>query len=333
MTVSIYTDMALADYLGCSGISGSSLKTLLTEPEQWPLLGTSEPDQPWLVRGSAAHALILEGRHAYQSRFCRALDRADYPAAIETIDEIKCVLRTLGLPLGGCKSELIDRLLDVRPDYPIWSKMQAAHLSGREEISAEDAGAIERANAAIFCKSELAALVSGGLPEISIFWTEKGTSFKSRLDYLGAHGVTELKTLSRGPRLGQTSAEFLAATIAALGYDLQAAHNLYALASAKQAEAAGDLAIIGDRADLARELIRSCPVDLQFLFVRLSGALSISSAIFPHTRRLDALHRREQAIDIHKFYSLNHKNGEPWSTIEIGVDLDETAFPSWSWSV
>lgn len=334
MSVTIHTDMPLVDYLAISAISGSSLKILLTEPEQYPLRNSApDDDKPWLVRGSAAHALILEGPNAYEARYCTALDRADYPEAVETCDEMRAALRERGLPVSGNKPELLQRLTCNAPDVPIWSQIERAHREGRTEIDSADDAAIRAANSLISRDSRLRDLVSQGLPELTILWDNRGVQCKARLDYLSKRGITELKTISRGARLGQSSAQFLASTIANCGYDLQAAHNLSGLYSAHAALKAGTLEITGSAADTAAALVEFTAFRLQFLFVRLSGASAIWSAALPRFRRIDAERRRQLAILVWQQFQESHATCEPWSNIELGIDLDENDFPSWSWSV
>jgi hypothetical protein len=156
-------------------IGSTDIKALADEPEAYwynsPLNPLREDDDdketPSKILGTAAHTLLLDGLDVFLKRYVRR------PPEIKTLTER---LRA-----------------EIAPN-------------GEEVLPTKGYDRIIHLAKAVTDHKHLAAAFQGGMPEVSIFWTEdfEGVEIrrKARIDFLKPMGVNDLKTISpqgRGP--------------------------------------------------------------------------------------------------------------------------------------
>lgn len=194
---------------------------------------------PELLYGEAAHAALLEGLHAYESRFCVEPDKRLYPDLLVSVDDIKKALREAGAhvgPTSGWKKEDWNDAAEIHlPGANVWDSIYSEFLrrmgSDRQPIPAEDDFAIRALrDLAIEDRpenEELRELMSVGgqfpiLAEVSVFYTdESGIQHCARFDKLLPVVNGELKTI--GEWRGRALADSLDNHIKDMGYDVQLA--------------------------------------------------------------------------------------------------------------
>lgn len=146
-------------------------------------------ETPALLFGRALHKLVLEGSAAFMASYVQAPQKADYPEAIDTVDDIKERLRAAGEKLSGTKDVLAERLRAIDPDVTLWSDILAAHaeMCARTRATTLKSDVYARVISAaqhIVGDERIRSAFQGGRPEVSIFWEEEGVRVKARLDYL-----------------------------------------------------------------------------------------------------------------------------------------------------
>ena len=205
------------DYFSVPALSASGMKHLRTSPlDYWvraPWLNPNfEDDQEDAgdsfarLLGKAYHKRILEGRGAFYQHYASAFDPTAHKGALEGADAVKGALRTLkengaDVKLIGNKNELIERLLALQPTAKIMDVIRDGYEKEQGDktlLSQKTLDKIELAAAMIEKHPELSKAFTGGMPEVSIFWTCPviGVNCKARLDYLKPKAVVDLKTVA-----------------------------------------------------------------------------------------------------------------------------------------
>lgn len=246
----VYLDLPMGDYVADRALSGSAFRRLLSDPAG--LYWESDDNPLWLkparaqdrarLRGSAAHCAILEGMAAYEARYAVKPDgvmttsvdlkrwlsakRAELIAA--SIDTKLSKEERDAVKQTGDFEELAARVLALDPRAPIW-----ALDDDTETLHQADDQYVRLLERFVRCDPAFAPLVSDGLPEVSIFWTEGDLRFKARIDYLTEHTVLDLKTFGQAPRRGRGLREHCVSESVYNGYDLQAVHNMRAVERAQ----------------------------------------------------------------------------------------------------
>lgn len=188
--------------LSCSGIRKlAASPTLFYMLTPW-LNARHEPrEEPeWANVGKAYHARILEGREAFNERFCIKLEKSAVPDLCTTVDEIKARIETHDVkPVGKKKEDFVAQLLELEPDAPIWEECQRRYAEenpGRCQLAYDVIERIEIAAAMIERHEELSKAFSGGHAEVSLFWycPQTGVPMKARVDYLKLAVMVDLKS-------------------------------------------------------------------------------------------------------------------------------------------
>lgn len=202
----IYFDIPMEDYRADPALSNSGIKDLLISPLTYWVNSAYNPDREEedseaKARGQAYHARILEGKEAYDERFAPKLNKADFPDALFTGDQLRAKCEELGLKKGKTNMEMALSIVAFDKSIQCFPIIEADYLrqeEGKTFISADDGRRIELAAMALDDNPETAKLIQGGKPEVSIFWIDEqtGVRMKARVDYLTPETAIDLKTFA-----------------------------------------------------------------------------------------------------------------------------------------
>lgn len=235
----VYIGMSDDDYhssfaLSFSGIGNLRISTL----DFWarstlntdPLFQEDDNKDAFVV-GKAYDKRIIEGRQAFYNLYAPSIDPADYPNALRTKEDLATELEKLGIPFikSANKPKLVEALLNADPSACIWESIVEAHQEkhdGKIMLPADLIRRIEYSAAMIEKHPDLGRAFTGGLPQVSIFWTdpEKQIPMKLRCDYLKPQAIIDLKTFENYMRMPLDRA--ILRTIANNSYHIQAAMYL-----------------------------------------------------------------------------------------------------------
>ncbi len=208
MPPGVYFGLPEDKYHAALALSASSIKHLRVSPLDYWARSALNPDREdeetdAKLIGKAYHKRIVEGREAFWRCYAAELDPGDYPGVARTNDDLKAVCAERGLKVGGTKADLIARLVAHDPALSgiIWESLVSVHASehqGKELLPRDLIHKIELAAAHIEKHPMLAKAFSGGQPEVSVFWVDRetGVPCKSRIDYLKATAIVDLKSFS-----------------------------------------------------------------------------------------------------------------------------------------
>lgn len=246
-------------------------------------------ETPALRYGRALHKLGLEGLEAFTAAYARAPLKSDYPGALETQADLSAALKDAGEKVSGSKAEQVARLLAVRPDAVIWERIASAATvealkAGKSMLAADEYDRVIVEAGFLLSNPSAAAALSGGMPEVSIFWTaDNGVKCKARLDYLrlGKRGerligvVADIKTYASWS--DEAPERAVVKAISTYRLDVQAAHYLNGCAKIPEFIAAG--AVFGAE-KVAPEWLavlgQITPADWQFSWIFASKEAPIS---------------------------------------------------------
>jgi hypothetical protein len=197
---SVYHSWPALSASGIRKLAASPTLFYMTTPWLHPA-EEEEEEKAWATIGKAYHARILEGKAAFDERYCIKLEKSAVEGLCCTIDDIKKRLDEVHgvLPKGTRKDDFVNQLLAIEPDAPIWEKVQERYEEangGRTQLAYEIVERIEIAAAMIERHEELSQALSGGYPEVSLFWycPKTGVPMKARADYLKLKLIVDLKS-------------------------------------------------------------------------------------------------------------------------------------------
>lgn len=321
-------------------LSASLMKWLRVSPRDFWVRCWMNPDRPEeedsfaRILGRAYHKRILEGSAAFTSLYAAALNKEDYPNALVTNDQIVAVCRERNIKIGKKKADNIAFLLAADRDVQVWDDMEeryARRHTGMTLLDSKVLKRIETAAALIEKHPQLGKTVSGGYPEVSIFWTdaETGVKCKSRLDYLKVQAIVDLKSF--GNPLDKPIDVAVRNAIASRGYFVQAAMYQRALEEAIAFTKAGNVHGEVDETFL-KNLVSTEQHNRRFVFLMQdTGPAQVARAyIFPRGS-VHAIGDQivRECIDL---FAKNHKafgDVMPWVDTADITELDDLQFPAW----
>lgn len=183
----IYLNMPEDTYHSIPAFSKSLVKAFrVSDIDAWEsLYGEGKPATEALTYGSALHCLLLEGREAFDARYCKGFDKKDHPDALDTVEEIKRFLDGQGIsyPKSASKPVLIELVRSHHPDRPILDLLKRRHEAAsvtKQELSAAAYDEIVSRE----WLGKVAFLADAQATEVSFFWTDKQWHIpcKARLD-------------------------------------------------------------------------------------------------------------------------------------------------------
>ena len=228
----IYFGMPEDVYHSINAFSASGAKALSVSSMDWWAGSVLNPEREddeskFKALGRAYHVRICEGASVYALRYATGLDKADYPdALVSTDDLISAIIEAGHTPVSRIetgqmkpaptqkepdrmkpvtraakKEDLVAQLLDIAPDAQIWDVLQAQHAAaheGRTFINAKQNRRIEIAARMIENDPDLRKAFIDGHAEVAIFWFDErtGCPMKAKLDYLKLAAIVDLKSFS-----------------------------------------------------------------------------------------------------------------------------------------
>ncbi len=198
----VYFGLDEATYHADDALGSTDMRNLITgltaywcRSKRNPLRKPEETT-PAKTRGHAIHTHILFGEKVFCEKYARALVRSDYAESVDTIDEMRKVLRVGNKAVSGSKPELAARIRECFPRVKIWGDILEAYADHRILLPADTYDEVVLVAHAIEKNPKLARAFQGGQPEVSVFWTVDGIRFKSRFDYLHLLCIGDLKTFA-----------------------------------------------------------------------------------------------------------------------------------------
>lgn len=294
----IYFGLPEEVYHAVPRLSASGLQNMLVSPATFWAKSWLNPDKAEakldedatdaMLLGKAYHCARLEPER-FASAFCRKPCKEDYAGQrLITADTgVKAALKERGetQAIGNESTvERAQRLVDAGHEGPIWCLIMAefeAERAGRTAIEAKFFDQITTDMERIRASGEIAELLTGGEPEVAIFWTDQhGLKMKAKLDYLTPSWWDDFKTFdnSRGKPLEQALSDFMRYNrvhVQAVTYR-----------DAVEAVRVGQLQIIGEATDQQRALIAAIqikPKELEcwYIFQEKGGVPNLLAREFP----------------------------------------------------
>jgi len=248
------SDIADGVYLGLDSdiyhrvpaLSASGIKNLLISGPDfyyrcpWLNPNYADEDTEAMFIGRAYHKRILEGREAFYGDYAQTFEP---PAeCLRTVDDIKDALNKSGIEKPkGLKADLIEQLLEIQPRALILDELRADYEvehHGKEFLSHDLIAKIETAAAMVEHHPDNKKLITGGYPEVSIFWQQDGLRFKARLDYLKPKAFIDLKTF--GNYLNKPIDNAIYAAMGGGKIHIQLVHYMNAIERAKKLPVFGE---------------------------------------------------------------------------------------------
>lgn len=337
--VDFIADMPADEYHSLDRLSASGIKRLLSGPrDYWYWTygpGKDAASTAAMAAGTAKHLAGLEGLDAFRAHYEPPVSKDDYPGSLDKQDELKAWCKDHGLPVGGTKAALCDRITDVCEDVgislpPLWMRITeqqqyAADKAGREILP------LEMYNDALAKASQIAQIIddlrgAGGLPEVTILFERGGIPCKARLDFVSPRGILDMKNVAN--KFGSPFGEVVNAEIAKRNMPIQAEWYLHALKEASKAKV------------LPFELDDN--YRFSWLFLQSSGPSNIAirhyvqhGISFDNGKKQrsfasgDARKRISVAMDLYAEYKKSHGNGREWAPQLDEQDMDDTMYPAW----
>ena len=202
----VYLDMPFDDYLAEPSLSASGIKALMISPLTFwtQFLNPNGVDDNTSAKslGRALHKMLLEGYEAFQNSYAVEPKPEDYPGCLQGVEAIRKKCGELGLKKSGTLNEMSNRILEVDPECLLWpvikSEFHESLIGGNQELISKDVHIqCLQAQKAIKANNAAKAALTGGLPEVSVFWEdEDGVPMKARFDYLKPKAIIDLKSFS-----------------------------------------------------------------------------------------------------------------------------------------
>lgn len=351
----IYLGLRFESYLADWALGSKALIPLLQEPAEWwwdSPFNTIDPpareDKSHFRLGTAIHVAFLEGMDVFRNIYGVAPTKADYPDALDTVDELKDACRERGLPVGGAKPDLTARLLAAGAQVEILSeKLKEWSRSGRLPLSQAEWSkvmllyrqAMENPNELHTVGSDAVRLSDafrGGLSEVTVIWTdENGIRQRARFDKIHPNSTIDVKTFAQWKK-GNFKKALLDEAVYR-GYVLQAAHYEEARRQLKRLHREGKVfgGTEADRKELAL-IAKSEAWAWIWVFMKTAGAPLVSGVRLDlgGLRFAEAVSQREAALANFIAYRTFHglEPGKMWfdpaDSIWEPTDEDFSAFAS-----
>lgn len=177
-----------------SAVSSSGLKQMLRSAAHLQsYLNSPREETNALTFGTAYHSALLE-----PDLFARdyVVEPAKLDQAVDTLTDIKKLLKEAGLPQTGNKDELVARLKEFNPNVIVWSEYLERITAGKKVLSADSYATIQAMVASLKTRSEVNILLEGCVTEQSFYWVDEDTGVlcKCRTDALSDLAILDAKS-------------------------------------------------------------------------------------------------------------------------------------------
>ncbi len=203
----IYLGLSFEDYLAAPRVSSGNLTDMIEGPAAYWANSPMNPDREEseeseaMKLGRAYHCARLEPE-VFDQLYVQELDAEDMPEGTLMKDaDYKAALKDAGQAQTKAGETVLDRAYRVHAEVGrhTWHVARAQWEEENADLtwlSRKHMAEIKRDAARIRMNPELAALIEGGRPEVSILWTDEATGIKCkcRPDYMGSDWITHLKT-------------------------------------------------------------------------------------------------------------------------------------------
>ena len=301
-----------------------------------------ERDEDALLFGECAHAALLEGLGAYETRYIIAPSKRDHPNALFTVPQIKDALKEAGVypqrSSAFTKEDWAEVAEAYLPDQPVWENIVADFErrlgGGRKKISAEADFTIRamRDLALAEAGDELREIMGVGtdfpiLAELSFFYTdEDGIRHRARFDKILPTSTIDLKTLGnwQGDELSFTVDRH----IKRMGYDVQVADYQVARRRMMEMIREDESCIHGGTEEEREHLIAMAHYDVDhtpafvWLFYQKPTSSGIAPILFPVFERwAGPYHRagfrkRHVGLEVYRDGMTRFGPDKPWGHVE-----------------
>lgn len=193
-------------YQADPSFSASGCKDMLVGPLTYWIRSPLNPDREEngtkaTDMGEAFHVRLLEGDEAFKEQYAIKPDPSDYPDAIMDGKGLRERCGELGVKKGGSNAELCERILEADPDAVLWPKIVAdwqRENEGKIALPYKQFLEVERQARLVDMQDSARKALSGGYPEVSLFWVdpETGVRMKARVDYMKVRAAVDLKSFS-----------------------------------------------------------------------------------------------------------------------------------------
>jgi hypothetical protein len=197
--------MSHEDYLEVHAASASFLTAMANSSPFHAEYNRTHPSEPTPAKllGTLVHAAVLE-RHRFDKMFTVEPDRAKYPEAPHTVDELRIACERHGVEVKAKDSRaiLIAKLKIAEAPVKTWEDLRDELTGGKTIISAAHYDVVRGICEAVDKHPTASALLCQGQSEVSAFWRndETGVQCKARFDYLNRplNCIVDLKTTMDG---------------------------------------------------------------------------------------------------------------------------------------
>lgn len=179
-----------------SAVSSSGLKHLL--PDGSPThfqsyLNAPHEETVALTFGAAYHSALLEPE-LFAKEY--VVEPAKLDQAVDTLTDIKKLLKEAGLTQTGNKEELVARLKEFNPNVIVWSEYVERLTAGKKVLSVDSYATIHAMVASLRARSEVNLLLEDCVTEQSFFWVDEDTGVlcKCRADALSDLAILDAKS-------------------------------------------------------------------------------------------------------------------------------------------
>ena len=285
--------------------------------------------------GSAIHTIILDGQEAFDAKYFVPAEQPE--GLLKTKEQIGGALEPFGVKLASAV-KLAEYVMTARahglPLHEDWLQEQDALAAGREPMSRRWAAMIRLIGTLLDTqrpdhggKSIRERYMSGGYPEVSVFWTTPdGVRCKARFDYLRIKAIIDVKTYRAMPGM-ETVAAFCRA-VGSYAYDMQAAHYIEARAQVRDFIRDGKVFGDVDPAWLDKLAAYEGEVTWSWLAVQTAGLPEIDVIELPANGLVFSAAQRqvETARGLYRTYADHFGPDELWVNQRGLVILDDIMF-------
>lgn len=347
----IYFGMTNEEYQADESLGSGDHKALLANPVQWQFkrlrelrdtlgIGETELERKRKDEGAVGkafgdviHTALLEPDTFEDRYYVEPPVPAGY---LDTIDDLKEALEPLGRVLHRA-AKRIEYVMEARklglPLIEDWKAQQLMAAEGKQPLSPRWNATrlliqriVEQPSEHYGGKSQREAILTGGQPEVSIFWVQDGVPLKCRFDYLRIKAVIDAKTYAA--REGEPSLASFLSAVKRYAYDLQAAH--YLEGRAQIAAAVAEERVFGEHDPAWLAKVAAFPaenVTWTWLAVQTVGMPEIDVLEFRASMLLDAAGvqlreaRREYQAHVETYGA-----DEPWPAKRGVIVFDDQVF-------